>query len=266
MKAKLTAIYLYPIKSLGGISVPKATLTMKGLAYDRRWMLVDNEGVFITQRTHPQLALLQTALHPDFLQVYRKDDAEQAIQIPFQPKGKNPLRVSIWEDVVPALEVSKTISRWFSEQVGETVKLVYMEERAPRPLKEKYAVAGEHVSFADGMPYMIIGDASLRDLNARLEQAVGMDRFRPNFTFTAEEAFIEDSWKELYIGEAHFKVTKPCARCVLITVDQDTAKKGKEPLRTLASYRTQGNQVNFGQNMLLLKGTSVQVGDAVRGL
>ncbi|EIM74347.1 MOSC domain-containing protein [Nitritalea halalkaliphila LW7] len=209
MTAKLTGIYLYPIKSLGGISVPEASLTMKGLAHDRRWMLVDANGIFVTQRTHPQLALLQASLHLDHLRVHRKDDAQQAIQIPFQPESKHLLHVTIWEDQVPALEVSKAISRWFSEQVSEEVKLVFMEENAPRPLKAKYAVAGEHVSFADGMPYMIIGEASLADLNDRLDQPVGMDRFRPNFTFSSEQPFIEDSWQELFIGEAHFKVTKP---------------------------------------------------------
>jgi uncharacterized protein len=124
-------------------------------------------------------------------------------------------------------------------------------------------VNNESVSFADGMPYLVIGQASLDELNTRLEIPVPMDRFRPNLVFTGGKAFEEDDWDKVKIGDAVFKITKPCARCVMTTVDQTTGKKNKEPLKTLSTYRNVKGKVMFGQNMLLLEGEKIRVGDLV---
>lgn len=259
----LSGIYIYPIKSLGSISLSEAVLEEKGLQYDRRWMLVDESGLFLSQRTFPKMALLQVRLTADGLLVTDKKNSEISISIPFVPKSTLKKSVTIWDDTVEALLVDKDVSKWFSEQLGMPCDLVLMPDSAQRKLKPKYAVNGESVSFADGMPYLLIGQSSLSDLNAKLRNPVPMDRFRPNFVFDGGGGFVEDSWQEIQVGDAHFKITKPCTRCVMTTVDQDDASKSKEPLRTLASYRTVDGNVMFGQNMLLLSGQKVKIGDQI---
>lgn len=209
------------------------------------------------------MALLQVSLTADGLLITDKKNSEISISIPFEPKSTLKKSVTIWEDTVEAQLVDDKVSQWFSEQLGMTCDLVIMPDSTQRRLKEKYAVNGESVSFADGMPYLLIGQSSLDDLNEKLENPVPMDRFRPNFVFEGGEEFIEDSWKEIQIGDAVFKITKPCARCVMTTVNQDDASKSKEPLRTLASYRTVNGNVMFGQNMLLLSGQKVKIGDQI---
>lgn len=262
----LSGIYIYPIKSLGGISLSEATLEEKGIQYDRRWMLVDESGMFLSQRTFPKMALLQVSLESDGLVVTHKNKSGISISIPFEPNSNIKRLVTIWEDTVEAQLVDENVSKWFSEQLGMPCNLVIMPDSTQRKLKEKYAVNGESVSFADGMPYLVIGHSSLNNLNAKLENPISMDRFRPNFVFEGGEEFIEDTWEKVQIGDALFKITKPCARCVMTTVDQDTASKSKEPLRTLASYRTVDGKVMFGQNMLLLQGEKVKIGDEVNAI
>jgi len=260
---KLQDIYIYPIKSLGGIRLEEAVLEERGFRYDRRWMLVDKAGMFITQRTHQVLALLQVEIVAEGLLVFHKQHPDQRIIVPFEPVSQRSMQVTIWEDTVEGQVVQEEVSAWFQQLLGLDCELVIMPLSTQRKLKEKYAVNGESVSFADGMPYLIIGQESLNDLNSRLEKPVPMDRFRPNLVFSGGTPFAEDEWKEIRIGKALFKVTKPCARCVMTTVDQDTAKQGKEPLRTLATYRTFNNNIMFGQNMLLLEGEMLCVGDEV---
>jgi len=259
----LQDIYIYPIKSLGGIRLEQAVLEERGFQYDRRWMLVDRDGQFLSQRTIPQMALIQVAVADEGLKVFIKNQPEDYIIVPYRPQTNDLIDVQIWEDQVKGQLVNQVCDAWFSKILGFPCQLVFMPLSTSRKLKPKYAVNGESVSFADGMPYLIIGQSALDDLNSRLNVAVPMDRFRPNLVFAGGDPFEEDHWDKVRIGEAIFKVTKPCARCVMTTVDQQTAKKGKEPLKTLATYRTVNNQVMFGQNMLLLEGAEVKVGDPV---
>jgi uncharacterized protein YcbX len=260
----LQDIYLYPIKSLGGISVPQALVEERGFRYDRRWMLVDKKGDFVTQRQHPQLALLQVALSETQLEVFSKRDPSQRVAFDLDLVSEQELQVSIWGDQVLARVVSAELSRWFSDFLQMELDLVVMPESTERKMDPRYAVQGESVSFADGMPYVMIGQASLDELNGRLADPVGMDRFRPNLVFSGGEAYAEDQFKKLQIGEVEFQVVKPCARCVLITVNQQTGEKAKEPLATLATYRTVNNKVYFGQNAVALAPGMVRVGDHIQ--
>ena len=262
----LQEIYLYPIKSLGGISVRQAIVEERGFRYDRRWMLVDKKGDFVTQRTYPQLAVLQVALGDTQLEVFSKIDPSQRIAFDLDLVSPQELSVQIWGDEVLARLVSDEVSRWFSDFLGMALDLVVMPESSERKMDPRYAVHEESVSFADGMPYVLIGQSSLDDLNQRLSEPVGMDRFRPNMVFSGGEAYAEDQFKELQIGEVGFQVVKPCGRCVLITVNQQTAEKGKEPLATLATYRTVNNKVYFGQNAVALTPGIVRVGDPIQQL
>ena len=259
----LQDIYVYPIKSLGGIKLETAKLEERGFQFDRRWMLVDRDGIFLSQRTFSKMALLQVELFSDRLEVFEKCQPENRLNIPIESTSDLLIDVTIWEDTVKGQVVVKEINNWFSEILGLDCRLVLMPESTKRRLKPKYAVHGESVSFADGMPYLVIGQSSLNDLNVKLQEPVPMDRFRPNLVFNGGDPFVEGSWERVKIGEAVFKVTKPCARCLMVTVNQQTGVKGKEPLRTLATYRTFQNQVMFGQNMLLLEGSQIQVGDKI---
>lgn len=259
----LTEIWFYPIKSLGGIRVSRATVLEKGLAYDRRWMLVDENGKFLTQRIHPEMALLKLTMDNEQLAIVHSLNKKSHI-IPLHPSTSNEQKeVTIWDDTVKAFEVSAKSSSWFSEMLSIPCKLVYFPEENIRAVDPRFTVNNENVSLADGYPFLIIGEASLADLNNKMESPLPMNRFRPNFVFSGGKPFEEDHWKEFTIGSNRFRGVKPCSRCVLTTVDQETALKGTEPLRTLATYRKWDNKIYFGQNLLAIDHTFVQEGDRI---
>jgi uncharacterized protein YcbX len=257
----LTEIWIYPIKSLGGIRLTSAKVLPKGLQYDRRWMLVDEHGAFMTQRVHSQMALLKTKISETHLMVSHKD---KFIELSLLPAYQENRQVKIWDDTVTAFEVDVEVSKWFSERLDSPCKLVYFPEQNARPVDPLYKVNNEHVSLADAYPFLIIGESSLADLNDRLSQPVPMNRFRPNFVFTGGVAFEEDTWRNFSIGNNRFVGVKKCARCVVPTVDQETAARGVEPLKTLASYRTQKNKVYFGQNLVAVDHHEIKVGDRIK--
>jgi uncharacterized protein len=262
----LQDIYIYPVKSLAGIRLIEAEVEEKGFRHDRRWMLVDKAGRFVSQREYPHLALLGVELEVDRLKVFDRKNPDHSIFIPFDLAAGPEILVTIWDDEVSALVVDAKISDWFSAFLGFEVNLVVMPEASKRPVDPRYAVNGESVSFADGMPYLIIGQASLDELNSKLEQPVPMNRFRPNLVFSGGAPFQEDQLRKIRIGTVEFQIVKPCARCVMTTVDQDTAEQGKEPLKTLASFRTVNNKVMFGQNVVALSHGKVRLGDAITPL
>ncbi len=247
---QLTDIYIYPIKSLGGIRLTEAVVEKRGLQYDRRWMLVDAGGNFLSQRQHAQMALLQVKLKPEGLLVSHKHNLLTPLLIPFEANDEKSLLVNIWQDVCFAFEVTPEANSWFSQALNLPCKLVYMPDNAIRPVDPEYARPKDIVSFADAYPFLIIGQESLNDLNRRLTEPVPMDRFRPNLVFSGGEPFDEDSWTEFTIGETKFYPVKPCARCQVTTIDQTTGQKSAEPLKTLATFRTQNNKVMFGQNLV----------------
>jgi uncharacterized protein len=263
---KLSEIWVYPVKSFGGISLQQSNVTDRGLALDRRWLLVDNEGRFVSQREYPQLALFRLEIKNDALRITHKELLE-FIDIPLRPVFKSPLiKVTVWDDTIDAIEVSPAISEWFSKLLNFSVRLVYMPDESERKVDPDYAISGKEItSFADAYPFLIIGQSSLDDLNERLEVEVPMNRFRPNFVFTNGDAFEEDFWQDFKIGNLPFVGVKRCDRCVMTTVDQEKGiVAGKEPLKTLAKYRNFGNKVLFGQNVIGLGLGTVSVGDEIK--
>ncbi|HEX6224658.1 MAG TPA: MOSC N-terminal beta barrel domain-containing protein [Chryseolinea sp.] len=258
---KLTQIWIYPVKSLGGISVTSAAVREKGLQYDRRLMLVDETGTAMTQRVFPKMALFKSSIDGGVLTINHLGDSLQLDLI--KPPLSNPLEVTVWDDTVSAFEVDRPYSQWFSDRLASPCRLVYFPERHSRAVNPKYMVNEEQVSLADAYPFMIIGQSSLDDLNSRLKEVVPMNRFRPNFVFTGGEPFAEDSWRNFSIGSNRFVGVKMCDRCVLTTVNQDTGEKGTEPLKTLSSYRKRENKVYFGQNLVALDHQTVSVGDTI---
>jgi uncharacterized protein len=260
-KLVLSEIWIYPIKSLAGIRVQQAKVKSKGLELDRRWMLIDDSGRFLTQREHPEMALFKVSMENGSIRVNK---GAESILIETTPTiiGEM-LPAQIWEDEVEVTEVNKDYSTWFSSALGMKCFLVYFPESNKRAVDPDYAINSEQVSLADGYPFLIIGQSSLDDLNSRLDKPVPMNRFRPNFVFTGAEAFAEDTWRNFMIGTNRFVGVKPCSRCVLTTVDQQTAQKSNEPLATLATYRKKGNKINFGQNMLAIDHYEIKEGDEI---
>ena len=265
---KLSEIYVYPIKSLGGIRLDAANITSRGLENDRRFMLVDENGRFLSQREYPQLAIFNTQIEGDFLLITNKKDGSTlkiSLQYSLNHEITKSLNVQIWDDETLAIEVSDEASNWFTQALDIPTRIVYMHEESLRKTEPQYSLTGEEItSFSDGYPILIIGQSSLDDLNNRLENPVNINRFRPNFVFTDGEPFEEDAWHEFTVGDVRFFGVKPCARCIMTTIDQETGeKKGKEPLLTLNRYRKVGNKILFGQNVLISQLGTVSVGDDV---
>jgi uncharacterized protein YcbX len=258
---RLREIWIYPIKSLGGIRMHHARVMPKGLQYDRRWMLIDEEGNFITQRVHSRMALFKLSYSTERFTINFGGDF---IHLPFDaPVTPVSIQATIWDDVVEVFEVAGEYSQWFSQRLGMNCRLVYFPESNQLLVDVKYRLNNDHVSLADGYPFLIIGQSSLDDLNSRLKDIVPMNRFRPNFVFTGGTPFEEDQWRIFNIGKNRFAGVKPCGRCGLTTVDQETAVKGIEPLATLSTFRKLNNKINFGQNLIALDCYDIDEGDEI---
>jgi len=259
----VSELYIYPVKSLGGIALNAATLTDRGFEYDRRWMLVDDNNNFISQREVAAMALLKVSLNEQGLLIRHTGKPDTSFLIPFEPANIEPTMVTVWGDRCRAQLVSTEANDWFSEQLGMSCKLVYMPDNTQRRVDGRYAHNKEITSFSDGYPLMLIGQASLDDLNSRLQSPLPMNRFRPNIVFTGGDPFLEDSMKQFEINGVRFFGVKLCARCVITTIDQQTTEKAKEPLKTLSTYRSKNNKIYFGQNLLFHGSGTISIGDAI---
>lgn len=267
---KLSEINVYPIKSLGGISLKSAVIEERGLQFDRRWMLIDESNKFLTQREFPKMAVVKVEIEKENLRV-SFDSGEKII--PFVPETNETASVKIWSSRCRAKIYDDETNEWFSDILQTKCRLALIPEETRRKVNYFYAAhKGDVVSFADGYPVLIIGENSLNDLNERLETPVPMNRFRPNLVVSGAEAFAEDDWKLIKIGEAVFHVVKPCGRCVMTTVDQEKGeKKGSEPLKTLGKFRIPKRSIKkkilFGQNLITENvGATVKVGDQIEVL
>lgn len=261
---RVSALYRYPVKSLGGEALSEATPAERGLVDDRRWMLVDADGRFISQRAHPHLARFYARIDGHALRLYTYDEDRMMYAVDdARPQTEPDLTVTLWDDTFLA-------SRVRAPKIGNVLgldggtRLVYMNAATTRPADPRYA-DGTTVSFADGYPYLIATDASLDDLSERTGEPLDMLRFRPNIVVEGTEAFAEDGWKELQIGNHKFLIVKPCARCIMITHEPETGERNLRVLSELATYRKVGNKVLFGQNATWRGGREpLRVGDTVR--
>ena len=258
---KIVSIHIYPIKSLGGISLQTSNLLERGLEFDRRWMLVDSDGVFITQRQIPELTLFKLSLHNEHLLVQSGID-NAFVQVPFSCTGEL-IEATVWDDLVKAQEVSTELSQWFSNQFKQEVKLVYMTESSTRFIDKRFATNHETVSFADGYPVLIANTFSLNDLNSRLESKVTIERFRPNIVVEGGKPFEEDQWRKISFGSSKIEVVKKCARCVMVNINPKSATKETEVLQVLSGYRKIENKVYFGVNALVNQEGEISVGDTL---
>jgi uncharacterized protein YcbX len=259
-KRILSEIWIYPVKSLGGIRLSTAMVLEKGLVHDRRWMLVDENNVFMTQRVFPALALFKTRFQAEGIEIWHGSDS---VRLPKKPLSETTIHSEVWGSAVTTLEVSEQLSQWFSSSLDMRCKLVAFPEENARPVEKDYAINHENVSLADGYPLLIIGQASLDDLNKRLREPVPMNRFRPNLVFTGGVPYEEDEWRRFMVGGNRFAGVKPCSRCVMTTVNQDTGIKGHEPLATLSGYRKREGEVYFGQNVVAIDHHEINEGDEI---
>lgn len=260
----ISGLYIYPVKSLGGISLDTVELTDRGFRYDRRWLLVDENNQFLTQRKHTQMALLQAAIADDGIEVYKKNNPSERIKFPFVTENKPGENVTIWDDVCEAVEVSKEVSQWFTDALAMNCKLMFMPDDSLRNIDPRYALDDNDItSFSDAYPVMLIAKESLDDLNERLDEKLPMNRFRPNLVIEGLEPYEEDWIKHFSVNAIDFFGVKLCSRCVLTTVNQQTGIKGKEPLKTLATYRSLNNNIYFGQNIIYKGKGTIATGDKV---
>jgi uncharacterized protein YcbX len=259
----VSELYIYPIKSLGGISLNSATLTDRGFEYDRRWMLVDDNNQFITQREVNAMALLKVQVTDHGLLIRNTAAPGEELLVPFEPTMAETTMVTVWSNHCRAQRVSEAADAWFSKQLGLSCRLMYMPDTTNRFVDGRYAHHKEIISFSDGFPLLLISQASLDDLNGRLQAPLPMNRFRPNLVFTGGTPFLEDTMKAFEINGITFFCVKPCARCVITTIDQQTGMKAKEPLKTLSTYRMKNNKILFGQNLLYNGKGKVTVGDTI---
>ena len=273
----ISAINIYPIKSLKGIALDSATVEERGLRNDRRWMLTTPDGMFFTQREFPRMALISVWIEDGGLGVAADRFGEAFI--PFLPDSGNKQQITIWQSICNGEIYGGALNEWFSDVLGTNCQLVYMPDNSRRRVNERFNKNDDVVSFADGYPLLVMSEASLDDLNSRLDEPLPMNRFRPNLVISGSTPYAEDNWSEVGVGEAVFRSTKPCERCVITTVDQAKgAFAGKEPLKTLASYRMAKDvmperleslgvtptSVLFGQNLIAESvGEVIRVGDVV---
>ena len=260
---RLSGLHIYPVKSARGTSVTRWPVDAFGLARDRRFMLVDTKGRFITQREQPRMTQLGADLTDEGVRLTYPGHGTLTVEHPTHGEAGP---VEIWGESVVGHDTGDEAARWLAAWLGQAARLVYMHEDTHRPVHPDYAGETARVSFADGFPFLLIGEASLEDLNARLPAPIEMVRFRPNLVVTGSTPFAEDTWRRIRIGDIELDVVKPCARCVIPTLDLTTGQAGKEPLRTLATYRKVGSEVLFGQNLTHRGPGTLSVGDAIEVL
>jgi uncharacterized protein len=262
MNLTVHSLHIYPIKSCRGIDLPSAELVATGFKFDRHWMLVDEQGEFLSQRKLPQMAGISCTLNQHSLLVNAEGQTELEIPLEQTPAGFQ--IVKIWNDECNAAVVSEEASSWFSKVLKLPCQLVYMPESEKRQVDPRYAEPNQIVGFADGFPLLIVSRSSIDVLNEKLEQKVSIDRFRPNIVIDGCPAHAEDDWYKIEINNIEIQLAKPCSRCVIPSIDQQSSEKHPTILKALASYRRSENKVFFGQNGLHNQNGVISIGQSVQ--
>lgn len=270
---RLSSIHVYPVKGLRGHDLETAAVQPWGLAGDRRYMLVRPDGQFITQREFPALTQAVADYHPDGVLRVRSTEGMGLPELTVPaPDEAEQLPVRVWRSSLSAALGPDAAHAWFSKLVGTDVRLVYLDDPTRRPVTPQHGRSTDRVSFADGYPLLVVNRASLDRLNEWLlaadevPEALPMNRFRPSIVVDGADAWAEDDWPRLRIGDVGFRVAKPCDRCVVTTIDQDTGRPGRGPLRMLAKRHRIGKALAFGQYLIPDGVGPIKVGDEVRVL
>lgn len=259
----VTQLNIYPVKSCRGIGLTTMAIGEWGPEWDRRLMLTDDNGSFLTARKHPQLLSVVVALGIGELVLSAPGNSTIRLRPEALEEAQQRVDSTIWRDQVEACIVSDEASLWFSEILGIPVQLVYMPESAFRQVDRQYFERKQRVGFADGFPFLMTHQSSLDELSQRINKSLSMRRFRPNIVVDGGVPWQEDGWSKIKIGQLSFAVVKPCSRCVMTTIEPDTLARSTEPLKTLSGYRKTDSGVIFGQNLVHLDRGIIQVGDQV---
>lgn len=267
MPITVSALNVYPVKGLKGIALTEARCTSRGIEHDRRWMVVAPDGEALTQRDIPRMATVWTDLDPGVLSLSAPD--RDAVVVPIEPDVAPTMSVRVWSSVCQAAPVRGDAHEWLSDYLETPCRLVCLPDASRRFSNPEYAGPGREVGFADAYAYLLVGEASLGDLNQRLaaksHPPLPMNRFRPNIVVKGSGAFAEDGWKRVSIGDVDLGVVKHCGRCQVTTTDQATGEvRGPEPLATLSTYRNHPEfGPTFGMNLVTLAPGTIRVGDAL---
>lgn len=265
---KVTDLWIYPIKSLAGIQLKDVNIESRGLQYDRRWVLVDENGDFVHQRDFPEMNFLQPEINGGLMTIrHIKGEYEDLTFNINEPDTEEVEHVLIWDDTCQGKPVDKKADLWFSNVLGKSMRLLFMHEDSIRQADQRYAInESDKVSFADGYPILMISEESLALLNSKTEEHIPMNRFRANVIVSGQSAHIEDQLRKININGLDLYGVKPCARCIMITIDIETLKKGKEPLKTLSTYRKLGNKILFGENFIPMGHGKISIGQDIEVL
>jgi uncharacterized protein YcbX len=262
----LASIHIYPLKGGRGLDRPSSLVEPWGLAGDRRWLLVDEEFRFMSQREHAAMARLVVTPEPG-VGIAVSSEGHAPLRVAVPGPSAEMLKVTVWRSMVLAAAAGPAADAWFSAYLGQPVRLVYLDDPTRREVDPEFGAEGDVVSFADGYPLLLTSTGSLDQLGEWLsaagDQPVPMNRFRPNVVVTGFEPWAEDRWRRVRIGSVSFRVAKPCGRCVVTTTDQVTGERGGQPLKMLAARRRFGKSLVFGQNIIPDSPGLIRVGDPV---
>jgi uncharacterized protein len=256
----VSELYVYPIKGCGAVALDAANIDEYGFKGDRRYMVVDDQGVFMSQRKHPEMCRIQTTLSGGFLTVTYNGVLDMVIEPSMET---NYIPVQIWDDEVMATDMGEAASLWFSQALGRKARLVTIGSKYNRNVQISDTVYSSKMHFGDACPILVTTTASLEDLNGRLSTPIPMNRFRPNLVIDGAEPYAEDTWKYIRIGDQMLQYGKKCGRCTVTTIDQETGESGLEPLKTLSKYRKDGNKVCFGSYYIPITRSIIKLGDDV---
>ncbi len=257
----VSELAIYPIKSCRGISEQETQIGAFGLKNDRRWMVVDEQGIMLTQRKISKMCLIQPALVSDGVILKILSMHELYVKTPSNTKK---IKVKVWADECTAFDAGDSAAKWLSDFLEIKCRLVYFPDDEFRQVDLNFSHVGDKTAFSDGFPLLLISQESLDDLNTRIAtNVISMDRFRPNIVVKGASAFAEDEWKKIKIGDTTLRIVKPCSRCVIPSINIETAEREKEPLKTLVSYRKRDNKIYFGQNVIANSVGNIKVGMSV---
>lgn len=262
---RVSSLWIHPVKSCRAVALDRADVEETGFRLDRRWMIVDPDGTFVSQRGEPRLANVAVAVAGDHVAL--SVDGHAPLALPLDPGDAAPaVRAQVWDDFVDARRAAPDAAAWLRSALDLEGELVWMPPPNARPVDPRYARASDRVGFADGFPLLVASQSSLDDLNGRLARPVPMERFRPNVVVAGAPPFDEDLWSMLRLGMVRGRAVKPCARCAIVNTDPWTGARGVEPLRTLSRFRSRESKVYFGQNVVHARdsiGQWIAVGDEV---
>ncbi len=259
-KVTVSSLSIYPVKSCRVIHENSTRVEAFGLKNDRRWMVVDENNMMLTQRKISKLCLIQPEITETGLVLKISGMDKLFVEIPLSNKK---VSVKVWSDECQAYDAGDEAATWLSHALSIECRLVYFPDDEFRQVDLSYASEGDKTAFSDGFPLLLISQESLDDLNSRSTSPVAMTRFRPNIVVKGCEPFAEDTWKKIRIGNNIFRIVKPCSRCVIPSINIETAEREEEPLKTLISYRKRDNKIFFGQNVIADSGGAIKVGMSV---